>query len=184
MNLKSCLLPGCLAGLVFVSAARAEKPLALVNGDFEQQLTGWSATGDNGMSAAVAVAAHSGKLGLRVTDASDTLGSSVATAKFPAVAGKTYAVRFASRVITGNAIGVYLRNYAVTHDTVTRLRQIVTISTAFERFSDNAALAPHGLGMRIHFTADAEIKKKAEVDTFKVKVVVDTHQPIGVIVTH
>ena len=111
MNLKSCLLPGCLAGLVFVSAARAEKPLALVNGDFEQQLTGWSATGDNGMSAAVAVAAHSGKLGLRVTDASDTLGSSVATAKFPAVAGKTYAVRFASRVITGNAIGVYLRFY-------------------------------------------------------------------------
>jgi hypothetical protein len=111
MNLKSCLLPGCLAGLVFVSAVRAEKPLALVNGDFEQQLTGWSATGDNGMSAAVAVAAHSGKLGLRVTDASDTLGSSVATAKFPAVAGKTYAVRFASRVITGNAIGVYLRFY-------------------------------------------------------------------------
>jgi hypothetical protein len=111
MNLKSFLVPGCLAGLVLVSAARAEKPLALVNGDFEQQLTGWSATGDNGMSAAVAVAAHSGKLGLRVTDASDTLGSSVATAKFPAVAGKTYAVRFASRVVTGNAIGVYLRFY-------------------------------------------------------------------------
>ena len=111
MNLKSCLLPGCLAGLVLVSAARAEKPLALANGDLEQQLTGWSAAGDNGMSAAVAVAAHSGKLGLRVTDTSDTLGSSVATAKFPAVAGKSYEVRFASRVVTGNAIGVYLRFY-------------------------------------------------------------------------
>lgn len=111
MNLKSTLLTGCLAGLLSVAAARAEKPLALVNGDFEQQLTGWTATGDNGMSAAVAAAAHTGKLGLRVTDTSDTLGSSLAAAKFPAVAGKTYEVRFASRVITGNAIGVYLRFY-------------------------------------------------------------------------
>jgi hypothetical protein len=107
MNLK----PLCLAGFIFGSALRAETPLVLVNGDFEQQLTGWSATGDNGMSAVVAEAAHTGKLGLRVTDASDTLGSSLAAAKFPATAGKTYEVRFASRLIKGNAIGVYVRFY-------------------------------------------------------------------------
>lgn len=111
MNLKLILIAGCLTGGVTLSTARAEKPLALANGDFEQQLTGWTATNDNGMSAATAEAAHTGKLGLRVTDTSDTLGSSLAAAKFPAVPGKAYEVRFASRVIKGNSIGVYLRFY-------------------------------------------------------------------------
>jgi hypothetical protein len=113
MNLPSLLLTGCLTGAVLVSAARAEKPLVLANGDFEQQLTGWTATNDHGMSAVVAAAAHTGKLGLRVTDTSDTLGSSLAAAKFPATPGKTYEVRFASRVIKGNALGVYVRFYNV-----------------------------------------------------------------------
>lgn len=111
MNLKSLFLTGCAAGALVLSSARAEKPLALANGDFEQQLTGWTASNDNGMSAVVAAAAHTGKLGLRVTDTSDTLGSSLAAAKFPATPGKTYEVRFASRVIKGNAVGVYVRFY-------------------------------------------------------------------------
>jgi hypothetical protein len=111
MNPRSPLLLAALVLLSSASVARAETPLALANGDFEQQLTGWNATGDNGMSAAVAEAAHTGKLGLRVTDTSDTLGSSLAAAKFPATPGKTYEVRFASRVIKGNYVGVYLRFY-------------------------------------------------------------------------
>eukprot|EP01035_Chromulina_nebulosa_P054531 gene54531-74706_t len=111
MNLPSLVRTACLAGVIVTSAVGAEKPLALANGDFEQQLTGWTATGDNGMSAVVAEAAHTGKFGLRVTDTSDTLGSSLAAAKFPATPGKTYEVRFASRVIKGNAIGVYVRFY-------------------------------------------------------------------------
>jgi hypothetical protein len=113
MNLKSLLCAACLAGIIATSAAGAERPLPLANGDFEQQLTGWTATGDNGMSAVVAEAAHTGKLGLRVTDTSDTLGSSLVAAKFPAAPGKTYEVHFASRVIKGNAIGVYVRFYDV-----------------------------------------------------------------------
>lgn len=111
MNLKSIVFTGCLAGAMAFSTARAEKPLVLANGDFEQQLTGWNAAGDNGMSAAVAAAAHSGKLGLRVTDTSDTLGSSLAAARFPAVPGTAYEARFTSRVIKGNSVGVYLRFY-------------------------------------------------------------------------
>ncbi|MCX6956712.1 MAG: carbohydrate binding domain-containing protein [Verrucomicrobia bacterium] len=111
MKSPSLLLVVGLAGILSFSTVRAEKPLALANGDFEQQLTGWKAEGDNGMSAAVPEAAHTGKLGLRVTDTSDTLGSSLAAAKFPAVPGKTYEVRFASRIIKGNFVGVYLRFY-------------------------------------------------------------------------
>jgi len=106
------LLASCLAVLALASAtARAEAPLPLANGDFEQQLTGWTNTNDGGMSAASADAARSGKLGLRVTDASDTLGSSLATKRLPAVAGQTYEIRFAGRVVSGAGIGVYLRFY-------------------------------------------------------------------------
>jgi hypothetical protein len=88
---------------------RAEKPLALVNGGFEDGLTGWTATVDNGMSAVAADAAHAGKSGLRVTDGSKELGSSLGSTRLPAVAGKTYEVRCQARVINGGGIGVYLR---------------------------------------------------------------------------
>jgi hypothetical protein len=111
MKTPHLLLASVLATLALAATARAEKPLSIANGNFEQSLTGWLATNDGGMSVASAAAAHAGKLGLRVTDASDTLGSSLATKRLPAVAGKSYEVRFAARVVTGAGIGVYLRFY-------------------------------------------------------------------------
>ena len=106
MKTRALLLVSTLA---LVATARAEKPLPLANGDFEQALTGWLNPADGAMSVASAAAAHGGKLGLRVTDASDTLGSSLATKRLPAVAGTAYEVRFAGRVVSGAGIGVYLR---------------------------------------------------------------------------
>lgn len=103
------LLIASLLSLGLAATARAEKAVPLANGGFEQKLIGWSHSGDNAMSVPVAEAARTGKLGLRVTDASDTLGSSVATKRLPAVAGKTYEVRFAGRVVSGSGIGVYVR---------------------------------------------------------------------------
>lgn len=101
-----------LSALVFASlstAFAAEKTLPLANAGFEEGLAGWNAAGDNAMSAAVPEAARSGKLGLRVTDASDTLGSSVASKRFPAVPGRSYEVRFQARAVKGEGIAVYLR---------------------------------------------------------------------------
>lgn len=109
MKLARLLLTSTLTTLALAATARAEKPLPIANGDFEQSLTGWVNTSDGGMSVASAAAAHTGKLGLRVTDSSDTLGSSLSTKRLPAVAGKSYEVRFAARVVSGAGIGVYLR---------------------------------------------------------------------------
>ncbi|MCE2862864.1 MAG: hypothetical protein RIR76_1858 [Verrucomicrobiota bacterium] len=106
--MKTLLLAGFIS-LAPAAAAAAETLLALTNAGFEEGLAGWNATGDNAMSAAVPEAARSGKLGLRVTDGSQTLGSSVASKRFPAVPGRTYEVRFQARAVKGEGIAVYLR---------------------------------------------------------------------------
>lgn len=113
MNPRPIVLVSLLAGLASGAAARAEKVLPLPNGDFEAQLSDWNAANDHGMSAVAADAARAGKAGLRVTDTSDTLGSSLASKRFPSSSGKIYEVRFSGRLISGSGIAVYLRFYDV-----------------------------------------------------------------------
>lgn len=104
------LLP-LLPLVLFTASATlgAEKVLALPNAGFEEKTASWINTNDHGMSVAVPEAARSGKLGLRVTDTSDTLGSSLASKRFPVSPGKAYEVRFQGRMVKGQGIGVYLR---------------------------------------------------------------------------
>jgi oligo-alginate lyase len=117
--MKITYLAVILAAVVpFASAAESVIPLA--NAGFEEGLAGWSAVGDNAMSAVVPEAAKSGKLGLRVTDTSDTLGSSVASKRFPAVPGRSYEVRFQARAVKGEGIAVYLRFYNAKGEFLTR----------------------------------------------------------------
>lgn len=84
-------------------------PHELPNGGFETGLSQWDASGDNGMSVASGSAAHSGGQGLRVSDASTSLGSSLASARFPAQPGWTYQVRYWARQTSGSGIAVYLQ---------------------------------------------------------------------------
>ncbi len=109
MHPKLAVLAFSLSALAAPLAAQTGKALPLANGGFEEELKGWSANSDGGMSVASAAAARSGKLGLRVTDAKDSAGSSLGSTRLPAVAGKTYEVRFQGRVVEGAGIGVYLR---------------------------------------------------------------------------
>ena len=136
--------------LVTSAAFAAESVLTLANAGFEEGLAGWNTSGDNGMSAAVPEAARSGKLGLRVTDASGTLGSSVASKRFPAVAGRTYEVRFQGRSVKGEGIAVYLRFYDAKGEFLTRpeLKNQINVpirrgDTAWKAFSKEG-VAPAG----------------------------------------
>ena len=88
---------------------RAGEPLALENPGFENQLDSWTAHADGGKSKVIAEAAHSGKLGLRVTDESETDGCMIQSSKFACVAGKTYEAKFWSRFIAGEGAAVYLK---------------------------------------------------------------------------
>ena len=100
-----------LSLLVSTAVLAAEKVIALPNPGFEEQTASWNAANDQGMSVAIPEAAHGGKLGLRVTDDSKTLGSSLAAQRFPATPGKNYEVRFHGRSVKGEGIAVYLRVY-------------------------------------------------------------------------
>ena len=89
-----------VASLLFAFSSlgwAAESVITVPNAGFEQKGEGWKADQDNGMSTFVPEAAHTGKLGLRVTDASATLGSNLMSPRFPATAGKSYEVRFYGR---------------------------------------------------------------------------------------
>ncbi|AHF89498.1 endopolygalacturonase [Opitutaceae bacterium TAV5] len=84
--------------------------LPLPNPGFESGLDGWIVNeGAAPMSAAIPEAARTGKLGLRVTDNSDTAGSSVAAPRFPVEPGRAYRLTVHARLISGDGVGVYLR---------------------------------------------------------------------------
>jgi hypothetical protein len=110
MKTSTCLIASLLFAFPSLGSA-AETVIAVPNSGFEQKGEGWSAVQDNGMSAFIAEAAHTGKVGLRVTDGSATQGSSLASKRFPATAGKSYEVRFYGRNLKGQGIAVYLKFY-------------------------------------------------------------------------
>lgn len=85
------------------------------SGSFAVDDAHWDTTGDNAMSSIVTVTdGHNNDTTkvLRVTDNSNTLGSSAATRRFAATAGLTYEARFWARMTSSvQGIGVYLRFY-------------------------------------------------------------------------
>ncbi|MDP0501827.1 MAG: carbohydrate binding domain-containing protein [Verrucomicrobiota bacterium JB022] len=84
-------------------------PVGIANPGFEGQLDFWDDTGDNGLSVADTNAAFNGSYGVRVTDNSASLNSSLKSEEVPATAGKTYQVRFRARVNSGEGVRVWLR---------------------------------------------------------------------------
>lgn len=89
----------CLGALCLLAPSVAAQ--AILNGDFEQGLTDWSLRDDRGMSGAVAEAARSGSVGLRVTDENPEKGSSAESLPVEALPGTTYEVSFWARTISG-----------------------------------------------------------------------------------
>ena len=81
----------------------------LANPGFEAgNLSGWSNAGDGNMTLINSSAARTGGYGIRVTDSVTTAGSYLLTPTFPVGEGYNYQVDFASRLISGSGIGVYL----------------------------------------------------------------------------
>lgn len=113
MIVRSILPTTWAAALFFLllvcqpNGARAETVLPLPNGDFEAGATGWSDLASP-FALLSPEAAHTGTSGLRITDASDTQGSTVRSAKIAVTAGQHYAVRFWAKTIQKQGLGVYL----------------------------------------------------------------------------
>lgn len=107
--MRHLLIAIALFGICTLVLAEDAPKNLLSNGSFEEQAKDWVLTADNDMSKVVADAAKTGKLGLRVTDESDTLGSSAGSQKIASAAGKSYKLTCQARVVSGNGIGLYLQ---------------------------------------------------------------------------
>ncbi|CAN5571055.1 hypothetical protein BH09VER1_BH09VER1_31190 [soil metagenome] len=103
------LLPAlCVALCVCEGKAAAQ---TIVNPGFEQDLTDWTSRFDrNNMSTAVPEAAHSGKLGLRITDDNVKAASSLESLAIEATPGQKFQVTFWARTVAGDgSVAVSLR---------------------------------------------------------------------------
>ena len=82
----------------------------LPNPGFENQLEGWESRSASEFVTieTVPAAAHSGTLGLRVTDKDESTGSEIRTARFPVTPSTYYELEFWGRGLSGKGMGVYL----------------------------------------------------------------------------
>jgi|GEM_PF-764289 len=147
----------------------------LANTGFETgDLSGWSTAGDNNMTAINANAARTGSYGIRVTDPITTAGSNLQTPDFPVGEGYNYQVDFASRLISGSGIGVYLIYVDTNGAEVGRyILTVPTNTTAWTNFSFQMR-APTG-AVAAHLLIHSYIANivTADFDNFSFKAIWD-----------
>ena len=121
--LQTAFVIGCASTLLascsvadtppMAQAAQAAQaaPSSELNLDLEKGFDGWRATEQPLMSNAQPDAAHSGKMGLRIEDKSEGVGSSVFSPQVPATPERTYQLSFWSKTNVVNGGGVWARFY-------------------------------------------------------------------------
>ncbi|MBT3381252.1 MAG: hypothetical protein HN742_06870 [Lentisphaerae bacterium] len=122
-------IAGCLSLFVLMGPTHAATEQVFPSGDFEDP-AGWTIGGeDGGMATIVPEAAREGKMGLRVADESDRVGSDCRSTPIPVTSGKTYELRFWGRNLSGSGIGVYLHFHDATSRTLNDRRPNQIISS-------------------------------------------------------
>jgi hypothetical protein len=90
------------------SVLRADQSLDLINGGFEDGLTGWSVQNYSAGVTVVADAKKDGAMGARLTETAGNGNPILLSKLLPATPGKTYEVKFWARVVSGAAFGAYI----------------------------------------------------------------------------
>lgn len=102
-----------------LSLAAAGETLPLINGGFEEELTGWTVSEVPGATCTVrADAAHQGKAGLHVVDESDTLSAKALSTPIPVNPGTTYRLSFWANTPTPGRMGVFMRFETANHQII------------------------------------------------------------------
>lgn len=104
-----------LAGLILgAGAVHAATPIMFPNAGFETGLDSWNAAQtdkDASLSTAKPTSAHTGKMGLNVTQKEGDPGSWLQSSRMPVAASKAYRIEFWSRVNSNSGIGVWVQFY-------------------------------------------------------------------------
>ena len=152
----------------------AGTPLPLQNPGFEDGTEGWDVIGPP-FSLRTKRAAHSGTMGLRVTDQSDTQGSSIRSAKIPVAAGSHHAVRFWGRSLAGSGAGIYVEYWDAAGTLLsTKVRGSILVFTVphaakdWTPFTIKAQAPPEGAALTIWIHSFNASVTTAELDDFSV----------------
>lgn len=151
----------------------------LQNPGFEQGLNGWIVgSNDAGMSQASTAASRVGNLGLRVTDASTSIGSWLYSPKFPAYSGVAYQLKFWARIVSGSGIGVYLVFYDANQQAIPPssafIRSIPTSTTQWTPFTLDAVAPPNTAYVAIQVHSYNGNTVVADFDSFSL-----SHAPVN-----
>ena len=124
------------AGLLAPGLGWAETSLPLPNPGFEAGGAEWTGIGEP-FSTLIAEAAHAGTGGLRVTDKSDTQGSSIRSGKVPVSGDAHYAVRFWARSLEKHGVGVYVEFWDAAGTLLsTKVRDTIVVFTIPQEATD------------------------------------------------
>lgn len=141
-------------------------PFSLGNPGFESGTNSWDFSTDGGMSV-ITTTAHSGTQGLRVTDASTTAGSSAATAKFPAAAGKNYQTRFYAKTVSGSGLGVYIQFFNSGGTNIGQTNLTVGASTSWTYYTLNGQAPANTTTARVWIHSYSANIVTADLDDFE-----------------
>jgi len=144
-------------------------PVIWVNADFENALANWNNTGDNGMSAVSGSAKHSGGYGVRVTDGSSSLGSSLYSQAFTVQPGRGYLTRFWSRTVSGSSsgLGVYLKFYNSGGSEILSVNTTVPINTNWAKYHVEEVSPPNAATAKIWIHTYSSAILTADLDDFE-----------------
>jgi hypothetical protein len=138
---------GSAAPLVELNNTVVDKvtPVTFSNNGFENGLTGWFTTDDNGQTTPSSEAAYSGDTGVKVTDGSTSVGSSLYSPYLDVTPGVVYAARCNYRYTSaGGGAGLYLVFYNASYGQVGSAEMVDLEHQPAWTLADLRATAPAG----------------------------------------
>jgi hypothetical protein len=164
------ILP-CLLALAPDTQPAAPVENLLTNGGFEQAMDGWDTTKDEGMSLVAPEAAHTGTSGLRVSDEDGNKGSSLGSSKAPAKPGRTYAVKFWARIMSGKDASVYIQFFddkdkQINKSAAGNLIQIRVKGEEWKQYSGTGVAPENAATVRVWVHTGNAAKAIADFDDF------------------
>lgn len=149
MKLSTFVLVGgvLLGGTTFLAKSQAQTGAVMLlnpsNLDFEKGLDGWTDKDTLAMSQASPEAAHSGKMGLRLSDNDPRLGSGLSSPQVAIEPNTSYELSFWAKTKVKSGAGVWVRFYDANHMALSvPLTQITGLSDSSGEWKEYKAIVP------------------------------------------
>ncbi|MBL8992859.1 MAG: carbohydrate binding domain-containing protein, partial [Spirochaetia bacterium] len=142
--MKFSRITALVGSACFLIASGFALDLDFQNGGFEKGWAGWKHASDSGMGELVKEAAHSGEMGLRVSDNAEDKGSDIFSEVYTVEAGKAYTLSFWSKVLAGGGAAIYLRFFDMGGKEIRASKDLVGVQSSDWKLYSGTFTAPEG----------------------------------------